>query len=377
MKIAYLMDSHNADSELWLRRQIDYLNRDIVAIGVLNNTLSCDGDIPVVNLLWDAPIHQRVTRKLGFRSNPGKDDLEKNFRKFLIKYRPEIIVVNYLTLAYKLRSVLGEFKGKVFIQVHGYDVCWDYISPDTLENIHPKDYLGFAKGISNTAVYIANSQYTAANLISVGIPKNKIEVRYFGVSAGKKPLIASSDSFRILYLGRLVDCKAPDLVIKAFDMACHQGLKGELIIAGDGYMRLSCMLEKNRSKFSDKISLIGPVTAAQGEELRALCDVFTLHNCKGPVTHQVEAFGVAIIEAMAAGMPVITGKSGGVVESVVHEETGYLFEPGNIEEQAKYFLRLYRDRTLLQKFGNLAYDRAVQHFSILQEREKMLRILGA
>ncbi|MCH8923254.1 MAG: glycosyltransferase, partial [Planctomycetes bacterium] len=72
-------------------------------------------------------------------------------------------------------------------------------------------------------------------------------------------------------------------------------------------------------------------TQVTGERLRAEADIFTAHNCTGPITRQEEAFGVSIVEAMAAGLPVVSGRSGSLPEIVEDRVDGILVEPGDRE----------------------------------------------
>jgi len=121
--------------------------------------------------------------------------------------------------------------------------------------------------------------------------------------------------------------------------------------------------------------LIGWVDKVQAENLYRNADIFTAHNKKDKNTNQVEAFGVTIIEAMSYGLPVITGKSGGVTDSVVNNETGYLIEPGDLNEHAQKFFDLYQDKNLRKEMGKKARLRIKEKFSPDNERENFYKIL--
>lgn len=173
----------------------------------------------------------------------------------------------------------------------------------------------------------------------------------------------------------MVDFKGPDLTIVAFEKACEKGLQGELIIAGDGPLMITCQLLKNRSKYAQRIKLLGSVNAETGVQLRKECDIFTAHNIQGRLTNQVETYGVSIIEAMGAGLPVVTGRSGGPEETVLHNKTGFLFNPGDIEQQAEYLLTLANDKKLRKKMGLMAVAHVNNKFSIEKENVNLIKIL--
>lgn len=181
---------------------------------------------------------------------------------------------------------------------------------------------------------------------------------------------------RILFLGNLVDCKGPELVLRAFDIACSRGLRGQLVVAGDGVLRMTCELIRARSRFRDRISMLGAVDAHEGTRLRNEADIFTAHNCVGPIRLQEEAFGVSIIEAMAAGLPIVTGRSGAIVETVDHRRQGILVEPGDVEAHAEALLELERHPELRVTLGLEGWKRARELFSVERERDELRRILG-
>jgi glycosyltransferase involved in cell wall biosynthesis len=76
-----------------------------------------------------------------------------------------------------------------------------------------------------------------------------------------------------------------------------------------------------------------------------------------------ESFGVAIVEAMAGGKPVVSTNKGGPSETVINGETGYLVEPGDTAGLARYVITLLRDADLRARMGAAGRARAVAIFS--------------
>jgi glycosyltransferase involved in cell wall biosynthesis len=216
-------------------------------------------------------------------------------------------------------------------------------------------------------------------LLDIGIPAERIHVKYLGVPVASAPRVRSPHSnpreLNILYLGRLVDCKGPDLTIRAFDSACQQGLQGRLILAGDGPMRAECERLRAASRCADQIEMLGAVDEATSKRLRSAADIFTAHNCLGRYTQQEEAFGVSIVEAMAAGLPIVSGANGSLPELVDDGEQGLLFPPGDIEAQATAFLKLANDSALRERLGRQAWERARERFTIEREMTALRSLL--
>ncbi len=71
-----------------------------------------------------------------------------------------------------------------------------------------------------------------------------------------------------------------------------------------------------------------------------------------------EPFGIAMIEAMAAGKPVVASRAGGLADIVLHEETGLLVTPNDVEDLARALQRLISDPELRERMGREAARRA-------------------
>ena len=80
-----------------------------------------------------------------------------------------------------------------------------------------------------------------------------------------------------------------------------------------------------------------------------------------------------IMEAMAAGLPIVSTSVGGIPEMVVPDETGFLVRPGDVTALADAIERVIVDLALAKRFGQAGHDRAQQLFSI----EKNVRELQA
>jgi glycosyltransferase involved in cell wall biosynthesis len=275
-------------------------------------------------------------------------------------------LIQFGTTALSIKDALDPDKQRIFVHVHGHD---------TQEELCPSGYRDeITRLLSSRITTICNSYETFSRLTKWGVPTDNLVVKYMGVPL---PDIETRehDNFVILFLGRLVDCKSPDRTIQAFELACEKGLKAQLIIAGDGPLRITCELLKARSKWKDAITMLGEVSWEQGKPLYEQADMFTQHAMVGELTGQVEAFGVSIVEAMATALPVSTCLIGGISETVIEGETGLIFEPQNIEQQAETFLKLAHDKELRKRLGANARQRVKEHFSIDIEARNLLRIL--
>ncbi|WP_165385703.1 glycosyltransferase family 4 protein [Spiribacter vilamensis] len=298
----------------------------------------------------------------------------------------DCVFVHFLVYAVRYREVWSATEKPVFVHCHGWDVSWDLqrarpgITGRT--HVHPPGYQKAALTLPDNVKFIANSKTTATSIARIGVKPDRIAMKYLGVPCEDETpekLVATSDPskpLRILYLGRFIDCKGPDTTIRAFARAREKGLEAILVMAGDGPLKTVCEQLVEILGLESYVYLPGSVTAAEGEQLREQSDIFTAHNQTGGNSRQTEALGVAFLEAMAVGLPVVTGRSGSLPEIVEDGISGILFEPGDIEAHADALTELAHDRELRRRLGLAGYRRIRKDFSLGRERHSLRVLLG-
>lgn len=127
-----------------------------------------------------------------------------------------------------------------------------------------------------------------------------------------------------------------------------------LLLAGDGPLLEPVRRVASGTSVSSRILFPGFETDVRG--MLAALDVFV----SSPVS---EGLGIAAIEAMGAGLPVVSVRTGGVPEVVVDGVTGILVEPGDVSGLTDAMLRLARDPMLRLEMGEAGRFRAVEEFS--------------
>jgi len=96
-------------------------------------------------------------------------------------------------------------------------------------------------------------------------------------------------------------------------------------------------------------------------EIHAISDITVLPSI--PTKNWMEQFGYILIEAMACGKPIVASRSGAIPEIVINNETGFLVEPGNINELAEKISLLISDNKLREKMGYKGRARVEKKFS--------------
>ncbi len=161
---------------------------------------------------------------------------------------------------------------------------------------------------------------------------------------------------RVLFVGNVSPVKGLHTLVEALSHmpsgAWRLSVIGSLTTA-PGYVR-AVRKQADRSGVSDCIELLGALPNAQVAAHLERSQVLAV-----PSAH--EAFGIAYLEAMGFGLPVIASAQGAAGEVLSHGQEGFLVAPGDAEALAQHLTRLHQDRGLLASMGIQARERYAAH----------------
>jgi len=172
------------------------------------------------------------------------------------------------------------------------------------------------------------------------------------------------NSVVITFIGRLSPEKGVFLLLEAIEIILknHSDVNLSIILVGDGPDK--CELEKFAKKLMMhyEIRIFLPGYSKRIREYLALSNIFVLPSF-------YEGFGLALVEAMAAGLPVIASASGGIPEIIEDNKDGLLFPVGNATRLAEKILQLLNSQKLQETLANKAILKA-RKFDIDRMLEK-------
>lgn len=162
----------------------------------------------------------------------------------------------------------------------------------------------------------------------------------------------------LLYVGRHEVWKRIDLAIKAMVRIVKEYPDVRLVIRGPFSTHTKTLKKMaNKLGFEDKV-LFSEEKGSQ-DELRKL--YFNAAAFVFPSKR--EDFGIVLIEAMGAGVPVVAWNSGGPTDIVVNGETGFLAKPFSLDDFAQKIVKILKDKKLRQKMSLASWQRVKNNFS--------------
>jgi glycosyltransferase involved in cell wall biosynthesis len=207
--------------------------------------------------------------------------------------------------------------------------------------------------------YIALTEFARRKLIEGGLPEEKFHVKPNFVASD--PEFGLGDGGYVLYVGRLSEGKGIDILLEAWKLLVS---KVPLVIVGDGPMA---------SKVASTAQTIGadyrgPLSRTEVAECMRRASLLVVPSI------WYEAFPLVIAEAMACGLPVLTGDVGSAAELIENGRTGLHFRSGDAKDLSTKVEFLWRDQELLRRMHKDARTEYEAKYTAEQNYELLMNI---
>ena len=259
-------------------------------------------------------------------------------------FRPAIVHTHSYVLRYSLPAVLAAGAGAMAHTVHNLA----RLEVDLLGRSVQR--FAFRARVASVAVAeeVGRSMQEYYGLPPAAVIPNGIDTAAFHLPHARQPWRRAhgftDDDFLVASVARLEPQKDPLGLIVAFAEGLGHDPRAHLLLAGDGSLR-----EAARAVASPRVHFLG--VQSEVAELLAASDLFALFS-------SYEGNPMALMEAMAAGLPVVATSVGGVPEIVAHGETGLLTPAGDRSAFAASLASLCADPARRQSMAEAARSRA-------------------
>lgn len=281
--------------------------------------------------------------------------------------------IPHATSAYLAKQILtGKKDLKIITTLHGTDITLIGLEPSFLPLV--KFSIEHSDGVTAVSRFLKEKTITNYSIdkeievipnfldTQVYTPNKDCAFRDHLAPKGEKILVHTSN-FRPVK-------RVPD-TIRIFEKVTKE-VPSKLILVGDGPDRSECERLCRELNLCEHVKFLGKQTGLV--EILNAADLFLIPS-------QSESFGLAALEAMACGIPVISSSVGGLPELVKHNETGFVAEIGDISRMAKYAIDLLTNKRKYKLFSENSRKRAVEMFDksiVIPIYEEMYnKVLGA
>jgi len=196
---------------------------------------------------------------------------------------------------------------------------------------------------------------------------NAINTSHYAKAVFSANQAIKKDALQLISIGRLNENKNQKFLLEVVEEIHRQGISVQLIILGEGPSRKDLETFIDAKHFQTMVSLPGNVEDIRHHLWKADIYVHSAIN---------EAFGLAILEALAAGLPVVSLNGGGNTELIKHGINGYLINSLDVKLFAESVLKLYRNSECYSDFSFEA-KRFASQFDFKSYSSRLLNIYKA
>ncbi len=174
---------------------------------------------------------------------------------------------------------------------------------------------------------------------------------------GKHPVIG--------IIARLSDVKGQDLLVAAFHKVVASFPQAKLFLVGEGKMENALRRLVSTLDLVDKVIFLPKINKTS--EILPIFDVFVMPS-------RQEGLGISVMEAQAAGLPVVASNVGGLPDIIEDGKTGILVRQGDVGDLSEAIIFLLRNKQAAMKMGKLAKMQAKKRYSADTMVEKTLAV---
>lgn len=272
--------------------------------------------------------------------------------------------VPHATSAYLAKQILKDQSPKIITTLHGTDITLvgqdrSYL-PITRFSIMESD------GVTAPSYFLKGATYDKLNIpseVPIKVIPNFVNLDIFKPAPENEsnPAIGllggcprESGTKIITHVSNFRPVKRIRDVIKTFN-EIHKNIPSHLVLIGDGPERSSAEILTRELGIEKNVCFLGKQESFVPWLQHS--DLFLLPS-------ELESFGLAALEAMSCGVPIIASNAQGIPEVVIHGETGFLSEVGDWEDMALNALKILKNENLKKTLGEAARSRAVNDFSL-------------
>ncbi len=354
-KIAIVHPNPNAYSETFIRNHIEYLPCEIIELngGYLPTRIGTgDKGIPIISNFKNSifRLHKKIFKKNSY--NP----YYKAIKNILKKEKIQAVLAEFGPTGVEMLPICEDLGLPLIVYFLGFDA---HHRPTIKANNNYKQLF------EKAAAIVGVSNKICEQLEQLGCPKEKIHYIVCGVTdLFFQENIPTDTAPNLVAVGRFTAKKAHYLTIMAFAQVLKVIPNAKLKIIGTGTELLDvCWQLIQMYNIQDSVELLGVLPPSKIAEIWKSARAFVQHSLES-MDGDCEGTPVAVLEAGAIGLPVISTYHAGIADVVIHERTGLLSAERDVEAMAQNMVRILQDGEYAQKLGAQAKIHIKENYHI-------------
>lgn len=293
--------------------------------------------------------------------------LKNRFKKILKNEKIDCVLAEFMNTGSAIREACEELNIPIVANVLGYEIHKKEVVEANLSNY---------KNLANyRSIVIPVAKNMIPKLKELGFRDDQIIFSPLGAREEFFKVNPNYSSETFIAIGRFAEMKSPLSTIKAFHKVLHKFPDAKLIFAGEGELFEDAKNLVSELKIENSVDFVGWISPEKQLDLLSKSAIFVQHSVTTKIG-DAEGTPVAILEASAAGLPIVSTKHGGIIDTVIDGETGFLVDEYDWEEMGNKMIQLLENPALIKNFGERGKEFINNNFSMkkhIEETEKAIR----
>lgn len=276
-------------------------------------------------------------------------------QRFLERQGVDVVLAEYGPTAISVRDPCRRAGIPLVAHFHGWDA---YVLP-----ARPEVLAGYRRVFEDATAIVAVSRHMVKQLVSLGAPEEKVHWNPCGAVVPEIAARPGAAPPLFVAVGRFTPKKAPDVTIRAFATVAREISDARLEMIGHGPLFESSKRLARDLGVHRRITFRGAATHERVYESLAAARCFVQHSVEAPNGDR-EGTPVAVLEAMAIGLPVVSTRHTGITDVVEEGSTGTLVDEFDVEGMARAMIAYGTDPARAEAHGRAAREAVQQHWSM-------------
>ena len=316
-----------------------------------------------------ARVYRAMQKALGIGSLFGDPYTAGCLLRFFHRENVSVVFSQYLVTGWNIHHVVRRAGLRHVVRGLGFDTSGCLDNP-----LWKKRYLK----LNDADAIVVTSPFQVSRLREIGLENKNLVPLCCGVDLpeiqNQNDALQLNDEVRVVAAGRMIPKKSPLKLLEAFFLAAAEVPSLKLTYIGDGPLFEAAVKFSRNLDAGNRVEFCGRLGHREMLVKVSEADVFMQHSVTDSKTGDQEGVPVAILEAMAHGLPVVSTTHSGIPYVVETDVSGFLTPESDAPAMAQSLIRLARDIQLRRSMGKNGRER-VRQFSWEKEKSRLCEIL--